>query len=148
MLAYKTAITRSSPSSPASYLVNNGFITKNSKVLDFGCGKGFDAFFYKWEKFDPHFFPEYPVDKFEVVTCFYVLNVIPSESDRKKVLEHIDHLLDDSGVAYVAVRNDIRNEGTTKIGTWQGRIKLPFEVVHKNKNFILYTYKKGDSNKV
>jgi hypothetical protein len=46
------------------------------KMLDYGCGRGFDAEYYGMDKYDPHYAPEFPKIKFDTITCNYVLNVV------------------------------------------------------------------------
>ncbi|WP_373515966.1 methyltransferase domain-containing protein [Persicitalea sp.] len=74
-----TAKERTTPSLPVRMLLDRKLI--QGKVLDFGCGfgkdvnhllvKGFDA-----KGYDPHYYPEYPAEKFDTILCFYVLNVL------------------------------------------------------------------------
>ena len=85
--------------------VKKGFITQQTRVLDIGCGwgkdvevlnglgiaaRGYDPFLSKrYEEY-----PEYLGDRLEdlqpadVVTCLYVLNVIPTPRQREEVLKH------------------------------------------------------------
>jgi ATP adenylyltransferase len=103
---YLTAKERTTPSLPVRMLLERKLI--QGKVLDFGCGfgkdvnhlleKGFDA-----QGYDPHYYPEYPTQKFDTILCFYVLNVLfPEEQNR--VMMQISKLLKPNGRAYFAVR--------------------------------------------
>jgi hypothetical protein len=77
--------------------------------LDYGCGRGFDATHFGMTKYDPHFYPEYPVPAFSVITCIYVLNVVGIDSGRN-IIKQIQSLLVETGSAYVVWRNDLRRD--------------------------------------
>jgi hypothetical protein len=83
------------------------------KGLDYGCGKSHDAEFYLFEKWDPYYHPNELVllEKYEIILCTYVLNVIPPR-EQEIVLDNIHQLLDVGGMAYISVRRDIPKEGT------------------------------------
>ena len=141
MLAHKTAIKRNKISAPMQKLLKDGRITRPS--LDYGCGRGDDAYFLNMSRFDPYYFPSKPVGPFETITCNYVLNVIESQQERMEVLGAISALLSKNGKAYITVRNDIKNlKGYTKIGTWQGKIELDLPVLYKNSGFVTYIMEK------
>ena len=149
----KTAITRKKLSAPMRYLLDNGFFPREARrlltVLDFGCGKGFDADFCGFAKYDPHFFPDKMMIQskcWDIVVCNYVLNVIPDLTSRMAVIWDIQNTLLDDGVAYISIRNDKKNlNGETKIGTWQGFTPLNLPVVHKTSGFIIYKLTKNDN---
>ncbi len=142
-----TAKERTTPSLPVRMLLDRKLI--QGKVLDFGCGfgkdvnhlivKGFDATGY-----DPHYYPEYPTQKFDTILCFYVLNVLfPEEQNR--VLMQISNLLKPTGRAYFAVRRDIQRDGfrTHQVHgkpTYQCYVKLPYKSIFLNENTEFYEY--------
>jgi len=106
-------------------------------VLDFGCGKGKDSNFYKLEKYDPYFFPNKPQEKFNTIACIYVLNVLePDKED--EILEYIKSLLTEKGIAYLAVRRDIKKEGFTAHHTYQRNVILSLPVLVENSRFCIY----------
>ncbi len=74
--AYRTAIKRTRPSAPMAKLAEKDLL--QGRALDYGCGRGFDAEHFGMEKYDPHFAPERPTGRFDVITCNFVLNVITS----------------------------------------------------------------------
>jgi hypothetical protein len=121
----KTAISRRSLSSPMAYLAKQGMLV--GSTLDFGCGKGYDADKLKLHKFDPYWYPNYItwLEKYDTITCNYVLNTIPGELERDTIIDRILSLLKPNGLAYISVRNDISVSGYTSKGTWQGNILLP-----------------------
>ena len=145
--AYLTAISRSKPSAPCTYLYENSLL--KGKVLDFGCGKGKDVEFLSAKQidvsgFDPFYAPYYELldQKYDVVMCNFVLNVLPNDAERQAALDQIRELLNEGGVAYIAVRNDKSNlKGYTKRGTWQGYIELPYYVVKRTSSYVLYEVK-------
>ena len=153
--AHKTAITRSKVSAPTKFLLREAHIRNLDKVrvLDFGCGKGYDADVYGFDKYDPSYFPEYPTGQYDYIMCNYVLNVLTKE-DEADILEQIDELLKPDGAAFISVRRDrcetygtlTTNGHFTKRGTYQRRVELPFESLGKIsggvKTYVMY---KGDS---
>jgi len=123
MKAHLTAISRKTLSAPMRWLNSLALIPQASKSLDYGCGRGFDADQLGMDKFDPHYFPTAPAGGYDVVTCNYVLNVIPEDSEREKVLLQLQAQAAYRGTVYVAVRNDkAALKGWTSKGTWQGDI--------------------------
>jgi 2-polyprenyl-3-methyl-5-hydroxy-6-metoxy-1,4-benzoquinol methylase len=135
---YKTAMGRKTISTPMRYLDTMGvFDTVDDRVLDYGCGKGFDADALALERYDPHFFPVMPKGKFDLITCNYVLNVVLPESI-PLVLDKIMSKLKAKGVAYISVRRDIPKEGKQGKGCYQYYVSLPFPVVKENSTFCIY----------
>ena len=142
----KTAITRKKLSAPMRYLLDNGFFPHEARrlltVLDFGCGKGFDADFCGFAKYDPHFEGVdslLPHNHYDIITCNYVLNTLPTMTDVHSVIWDIQGHLKEDGVAYISVRNDKKNlNGETKIGTWQQYVSLDAPIVHKTSGYIIY----------
>lgn len=90
---HRTAIGRNRLSLPTQLALKRGYLTPDTRVLDYGCGRGgdvrhlrehdIDAFGY-----DPFFQPHLPPGslRFDVVLLNYVLNVIPCEVERAAVL--------------------------------------------------------------
>ena len=107
---WKTAIARKKPSLPLRLVLNE----LHGKILDYGCGRGTDVNYLKSLGYDVYgydlywsewYHPELLTDNtYDVVLCFYVLNVVPPW-DREKILENIRRILKPSGVAYFAVRD-------------------------------------------
>lgn len=145
--AYLTAKERTAPSLPARMLYERGLI--KGKTLDFGCGFGKDVTFLKTkgieiQGFDPHYFPNYPIEKFDTVLCFYVLNVLFPE-EQKQVLMQVSNLLKPTGKAYFAVRRDIYKDGFRSHHvhvkpTYQCAVKLPYLSIFLNENTEFYEY--------
>ena len=102
---WSSAKTRGQPSSPAKWLVSRRKVLCGPQTLDYGCGRGEDATFFKWDKYDPHYAPEKPTRKYNYITCFYVLNVVTPKVE-KDIIKKVLALLNPMGVAYFAVRRD------------------------------------------
>lgn len=143
-----TAKEREYLSFPAKLLLNKKLLIGD--VLDFGCGFGKDVEFLK-EKginivgYDKHYFPQYPIDKFDTIVCFYVLNVLLPEEEADVLME-VSQLLKPTGKAYFAVRRDLRYEGFRihKIHqkqTYQCNVKLSYKSIFKNENCEIYVYR-------
>ena len=76
---YLTAIRRTRLSAPARYLLQHGLL--KGRILDFGCGLGFDTDELRRQEldvtgYDCYYRPEYPEGKFDTIMCIYVLNVL------------------------------------------------------------------------
>lgn len=137
--SYNTAITRTKLSTPTTYLVEHQLLV--GKILDYGCGKGFDAIQLKIDRFDPY---HYRTDRkkifattYDTIYCNYVLNVI-TEPEATQVLEKIKNLLSPNGKAYISVRRDIEGEYATSKNTYQRKVILDYPTITKNNNFEMY----------
>lgn len=115
-----TAITRSALSVPMRELMNLGLLYGD--ILDFGCGKGFDINFLSYlgvgivgyDKYNPEYTDESLLEKrYDVVCCFYVLNVIPDLEEHQQVIDKLRTLGDN---VYIALRNDRK---AIKQDTWE-----------------------------
>jgi SAM-dependent methyltransferase len=137
--AHLTAISRKSVSAPMKYLDKMGML--KGKMLDYGCGKGFDADFFGMAKYDPFFAPcdDFCEGEFDTITCNYVLNVIEDAADRDAAITQMLHWLKPNGNLYIAVRADKKAlMGYTSRGTWQGYIELDFPKIKSTSAFDLY----------
>jgi len=114
--SHKTAKTRKKASEPMRYLEKQGVIV-GERLLDYGCGKGFDAEKYVMDKYDPYYWPLLPDNNtYDFVACSYVLNVIP-ENEAEEVIESLRRVLKKGGKAYIIVRRDVKKDGITLKGT-------------------------------
>jgi ATP adenylyltransferase len=137
-LSYKTAKTRNSPSKPMQLLHERGLL--RGRMLDFGCGKGFDAEYFGMDAFDPHYNPRFPLGKYDTITCIYVLNTLhPSKVD--ELLETLMQHLKEKGNAYIAVRRDVEKERYTSTGTFQRNVKLPLPIIYEDSRTCIYRMK-------
>src|SRR5271166_2094847 len=97
----KTAIQRKTISLPAAWLNARRLI--KGDALDYGCGKGTDAFLIGMDNYDPHYFPKLPTKKYDTITCTYVLNVV-NPADVQSIVNDVFNRLAPNGTAYIAVR--------------------------------------------
>lgn len=127
----RTAIARFKPSLPMLNLQKLGLL--RGRKLDYGAGRGFDADYFRMEKFDPNHWPQMPEGAFDTITVNYVLNVLPKEPWEERVLRDVQSRLAPGGRAYITVRRDIKREGMTSKGTFQRNVFLPLPVVTEKK---------------
>ena len=147
LYSHLTAKERETISFPAKLLLNKNLLA--GTILDFGCGYGKDVELIKAKSFDiigydPHYFPTFPTQKFDIIICFYVLNVLLAE-EQAQVLMNVSALLKPNGKAYFAVRRDLQYEGYRihklhKLQTYQCNIKLPYKSIFKNESCEIYEY--------
>jgi diadenosine tetraphosphate (Ap4A) HIT family hydrolase len=152
--SHLTAKERNELSFPARILLKKGLL--KGEVLDFGCGFGKDVeqlahHGVSIKGYDKHFFPNYPNQRFDTVLCFYVLNVLLPEEQATVLLE-VSRLLKPEGIAYFAVRRDLRNEGYRmhklhKKLTYQCNVKLPYSTIFLNENCEIYAYQHFNQSK-
>src|SRR6478672_712792 len=145
--SHLTAIERVSLSFPAQFLLAKNQL--QGRILDFGCGFGSDVKLLQQKGFDitgydTYYFPQYPDKKFDIIICFYVLNVLFVE-EQANVLMEVSHLLNPGGKAYYAVRRDLKKEGFRehyihKKQTYQCIVKLPFPSIHEDDYCEIYEY--------
>ncbi len=151
--SHLTAINREFLSFPAKYLLKHNLL--RGKILDFGCGFGSDVKLLAKKSldvvgYDPYYFPDYPIQKFDTIFCFYVLNVLFSEFQEEVIME-VAQLLKPSGRAYFAVRRDLKKEGyrkhfVHKKNTYQCLVKLPFESLYHDQFCEIYEYRHYNQN--
>lgn len=140
--AYKTAMSRNKPSAPMVKLKGAGRLI--GKMLDYGCGKGYDASHFGMDSFDPHYQPNMPSGLFDTITCNFVLNVIECPDSREAVIQDVMDRLNEGGRAYFTVRTDHKRlNGYTSTGSWQGKIVLDMPIVSRGSGFVTYCKSKG-----
>lgn len=136
--SHRTAIKRKTLSTPTRYLLEKGLL--QGRLLDYGCGRGFDCDFLKCDGYDPHYRPQPLTVKYDTIFCNYVLNVLPTEEERSEVLDQIALLLVEGGQAYIAVRSDKKSlNGWTSRGTFQTFVDLDLPVVVKASAYLIYS---------
>jgi SAM-dependent methyltransferase len=103
-------------------------------ILDYGCGRGFDAYYFNMDKYDPFFYPKATKKKYDVIVCVYVLCTLPDEA-HDGILAHIQTLLKKNGIAYIAVRRD----GTCLYNRKPlGFTYLDLPILEENSQFCIY----------
>lgn len=144
---YLTAIKRTDLSVPTRYLLQHNLLT--GRILDFGCGYGYDTDELKRQGhdivgYDYYYRPDYPEGKFDTIICNYVLNVLEPYA-QAEVMMNVTNLLKPQGTAFYAVRRDLTEEGFRmhaihKQYTYQCNVCLPFASLVHNKSYELYQY--------
>ena len=139
---FNTAIRRANPSLPLRLLIDKNLL--KGSVLDYGCGRGFDAEYldkkgFCIDSYDPYWKPD-GINKTEynTVFCNYVLNVIETDGEIVSVIKSVQNLLTKDGLAYFAVRRDLKKDGFTTRG-YQRMVKLNAPVAfNKSGSFCTY----------
>lgn len=129
-----TAISRKKPSQPMQYLAKKNLLVGD--VLDYGCGRGFDAEYYNLDGYDPNWKPVELTKKYDTITCIYVLNVVAKEVE-DLIIKKVKSLLKENGKAYFAVRRDFKNDMQGN-GCTQRLVYLNMESIYKCSNFEMY----------
>ncbi len=135
------AIKRSSPRKAAQKIVALGLA--RGRVLDFGCGWGFDARHFGWEAYDPYYGPTLPEGQFDTILCISVINAL-SRNNRTAVLAEIEAKLSEQGCAYLAVPRDIPVGG--KLGmhhSLQNYVVLTLPSVFADEQLEIYALRRG-----
>jgi len=102
------AIRRGTVSKTARFLDEHRLL--RGRVLDYGCGFGFDADHYGWEAYDPHYRQTLPDGLFDTVVCNHVANMLTRDS-RQELFRALQALLAPQGKAYVSVSRRIPKAG-------------------------------------
>lgn len=80
------------------------------RVLDYGCGHGYDADHFGWTGFDPYYRQIEVTGCFDTILCNHVLNML-TRASRHDVLATIKSLLAPAGNAWLIVPRDLPIEG-------------------------------------
>ncbi|MFO0952456.1 MAG: hypothetical protein U0835_15170 [Isosphaeraceae bacterium] len=99
---------RKTLSKTARVLLEQGLI--RGRVLDYGCGLGFDADDRGWDAFDPYYRPTQPSGNYDTVVVNHVANIL-TRSSRAALLARVDALLTAGGAAFVSVARNIPVSG-------------------------------------
>ena len=137
-------MNRKNPSKASCILSKLNILSDD--VLDFGCGYGFDAEYYKWDKFDPYYYDNYPTKNFINIICINVLNVV-SKKIRNEIISNIQELLNDDGIAYLCVPRNVPKKG--KYSGFERRpqnyVVLSLKSIYNDKNIEIYKLNKKSS---
>ncbi len=96
---HRTALQRYALSTPMQALHRHGYLDGSGTVFDYGCGKGDDVRILRHNGFtangwDPHFAPDTPKTRADIVNLGFVLNVIEDPAERARVLRDAYALAD------------------------------------------------------
>ncbi len=98
------AIRRQTVSKTAQVLRDQGLL--RGRILDYGCGFGFDADHFGWEAFDPHYRQKVPEGLFDTIVCNHVANML-TRSSRRQLYRDVVARLAPGGKAYLSVSRKI-----------------------------------------
>lgn len=92
VLRHRTALLRRRFSGPVQLLLDDGLLTTQTSFFDYGCGYGEDVKFLKKMQFDaagwdPHYAPDKPKKKAQIVNLGFILNVIENPQERTETLK-------------------------------------------------------------
>jgi len=146
----------------------NSLITKNTKILDYGCGYGrltnnafengytnvigidnskgmieqantnFPNLFFSQNTSEKIDFPD---KHFDLILLFTVLTCIPLESDQKQLIKELNRILKPNGILYVSdllINSDQRN-----INRYDSSHQKPYGVFKHNEGVILRHHAKN-----
>lgn len=135
------AIKRETVSATAQFLVDHKLAV--GRILDYGCGFGFDADHFGWDKYDPYYFQKKPEGLFDTIISNHVANIL-TRSSRDKMLQAIQALLTPTGKAYVSVSRKIPKRGKLAIRKRiQNYVVLNLESVFCDGDLEIYRMVKG-----
>jgi len=136
--AYGGAVKRTKPSRAAMLLQPQ----TRGRVLDFGCGHGFDADHFKWDSYDPYYRPRKPVGNYDTIICIGVVNAL-SRNNRAQVIEEVRSLLTDKGWAFFAVPRNLPKTGKLGIHhSLQNYVDLTLPLVFEDDELAIYVLTK------
>jgi hypothetical protein len=135
------ALKRKNPSKASTIFQQLNILSENT--LDYGCGYGFDAIYNKWDKYDPYYFDNYPIKKYENIVCINVLNVVSSKI-RKEIITNMQELLEPNGIGYLVCPRNVPLKG--KYSNFERRpqnyVILTLNSIYKDKHLEIYELKK------
>lgn len=138
--ALGTAVKRDKPSHAAELLAGMGLA--RGRVLDYGCGFGFDADHYGWDSYDPYYRPAEPTGPYNTIVCTLVLNAL-SRNNRTKVLGRIRELLGEDGHAYLAVSRNVPVTGKMGVNhSLQNYVVLSLPSLYADDKIEIYDMRK------
>ena len=112
----RTAIGRTDLSRPLKYAVADGLIHTETRVFDYGCGRGGDikrlrAMGFDANGWDPVHLPHGEIRRSPVVNMGYVVNVIEDSNERSEALRKAWALTDEVLIvsARLIERRSLRN---------------------------------------
>lgn len=145
--SWKTAIKRNKLSMPVQWAVDNGVITKDKSIFDFGCGRGQDVKLlnesgYYANGWDPYFYPKDDVVNSDIINLGYVLNVIPNITARSELLKNIFVLARETVI--VSVRHENQNTNTIKFNDGFITSKNTFQKFYTKETLLDFIHRSLD----
>lgn len=119
----KTAIKRRKLSRPIQLLIDDGILTQQSSLFDYGCGHGEDIKYLKKisiaaSGWDPFYQPDKQKTTAPIVNLGYVLNTIEDTKEREETLRAAYALATDLLVVSVMIHNlqEVADNGSAPYG--------------------------------
>ena len=135
------ALRRQTVSKTARFLDEHRLL--RGRVLDYGCGFGFDADHFGWEAYDPHYRQKVPDGPFETIVCNHVANMLTRES-REELFRALRALLAPQGQAYVSVSRKIPRAGKVALRKRiQNYVVLTLPSLFRDDELEIYRLKAG-----
>lgn len=135
------AVRRETPSRTALVLVERGLI--RGRVLDHGCGFGFDADHFGWEAYDPHYRQTPPVGLFDTVLSNHVANML-TRTSREALFATLLALLAPGGTVYLSVSRKIPTTGKIAMRKRiQNYVVLTAPSVYRDGDLEIYRLRAG-----
>jgi SAM-dependent methyltransferase len=135
------AIRRETVSQTARFLDEHRLL--RGRVLDYGCGFGFDADHYGWEAYDPHYRQKLPDGLFDTIVCNHVANMLTRDS-REGLFRAILALLAPEGRAYVSVSRKVPKKGKIALRKRiQNYVVLTLPSLFRDEEFEIYRLEAG-----
>ena len=99
---------RQALSKTACVLIEGNLV--RGRVLDYGCGHGFDADRLGWEAYDPYYRPGHPTGPYNTIIVNHVASILTG-APREELFRAVNVLLAPSGTAYISVSRNIPVSG-------------------------------------
>jgi SAM-dependent methyltransferase len=127
---HNTATRNRGPSKIARQVVGGLFkdvLGEKIRILDYGCGKGKDLYYYREsgfyaEGYDPYEdfgFNQKPTGLFDLICITFVLNVLPNVWERLLVIQQASEYLEDNGLMIITVRSESEIQKEAKSNCWE-----------------------------
>jgi SAM-dependent methyltransferase len=137
------AIRRQTLSKTARFVVEGGLV--RGRVLDYGCGFGFDADHFGWEAYDPHYRQKLPQGLFDTVVCNHVANML-TRASRQELFRSLQALLAPRGKAYLSVSRKIPTTGKAAMRKRiQNYVLLSLPSLYRDDELEIYRLEAGSA---
>jgi hypothetical protein len=137
------AVRRETVSKTARFLEERRLL--RGRVLDYGCGFGFDADHFGWEAYDPHYRQKLPEGLFDTIVCNHVANMLTRDS-RRELFCAIQALLAPQGKAYVSVSRKIPRAGKVALRKRiQNYVVLTLPSLYRDGELEIYRLEAGSA---
>lgn len=137
------AIRRETVSKTAQFLAERGLL--RGRILDYGCGFGFDADHFGWEAYDPHYRQQALEGVFDTIICNHVANIL-TRSSRHNLFRALVDLLAPQGKAYLSVSRKIPVVGKLAIRKRiQNYVVLTLPSLYRDGELEIYRLERGSN---